>query len=204
MDWRRVRLIATAAKPEQFPRHRLPEVALAGRSNVGKSSLINQLVRSRLARTSNTPGRTQTLNFYAIDERLCLVDLPGYGYARMPERVRRRLGSLIEEYLASRENLVGVVQLVDIRHPPTDNDRAMAEWLAHYGKTAVAVATKADKIARGQRKARVEAVARELGMPALAFSAATGEGRDELIRVLRSMVDGARPRANGGRGGLLG
>ena len=192
VKWHAAELAATAVEPKQYPRHDLPEVALVGRSNVGKSSLINRLLGRRLARTSNTPGRTQTLNFYAVDKRLCLVDLSGYGYARVPMRMRRRWQPMIEHYLTERPNLVGVIQVVDIRHPPTEDDKTMAAWLARRGLPAVAVATKADKIARGRRPQHVARMARELGLPVLAFSAATGEGRDDVIGVLKAMLLEAR------------
>ncbi|MFO7311581.1 MAG: ribosome biogenesis GTP-binding protein YihA/YsxC [Bacillota bacterium] len=201
INWRRARLLATAVKPEQWPRHRLPEVALAGRSNVGKSSLINHLVNAPVARTSNTPGRTQTINFYSIDDRLCLVDLPGYGYAKVPERIRRQWAPMIETYLTARENLIGILQVVDIRHPPTADDKTMAQWLKQRGLPAIAVATKADKIARGHWQGRVEAVARDLGLPTIAFSAVSGAGRDDLMKVLKTMLLEARLAAEAGLDG---
>ncbi|OUM98737.1 MAG: hypothetical protein BAA04_10100 [Firmicutes bacterium ZCTH02-B6] len=188
MNWRRARLLATAVKPEQWPRHRLPEVALVGRSNVGKSSLINHLVNAPIARTSNTPGRTQTINFYSVDDRLCLVDLPGYGYAKVPERIRRQWAPMIETYLTSRENLVGIVQVVDMRHPPTADDQTMAQWLQERGLPAVAVATKADKLSRGHWRGRIESITKELGLPAISFSAVSGAGRDDVMRVLKTML----------------
>lgn len=192
INWRRARLGAVAVKPDQWPSHRLPEVALVGRSNVGKSSLINHLVNAAVARTSNTPGRTQTINFYVIDDRICLVDLPGYGYARVPQRVKRRWAPMIEGYLTRRENLVGILQIVDMRHPPTADDRAMAQWLRQRGLPAVAVATKADKIARGHWRGRVEAITRDLELPAIAFSSVSGAGRPELMQVLRGFLLEAR------------
>jgi len=188
INWRRARLLAVAVKPDQWPRHRLPEVALVGRSNVGKSSLINHLVNASIARTSNTPGRTQTINFYGVDDRLCLVDLPGYGYAKVPERVKRQWGPMIEKYLFDRQNLIGILQVVDMRHPPTADDKAMADWLRQRGLPAVAVATKADKMSRGHWRGRVDAITRELGLPTLAFSAVSGAGREDLIKVLKGMM----------------
>lgn len=195
INWSRARLAAVAVNPEQWPRHRLPEIALVGRSNVGKSSLINHLVNAPIARTSNTPGRTQTINFYVIDDRLCLVDLPGYGYAKVPERIRRQWGPMIEGYLNWRENLSGILQIVDIRHPPTADDRAMAAWLGQRGLPAVAVATKADKVARGHWRGRVEAIARELDMPAIAFSAVSGAGRSDLLQVIKGFLLESRLKA---------
>lgn len=188
INWRVATLLGTVVKPEQYPQHDLPEVALVGRSNVGKSSLINHLIGSRLARTSNTPGRTQTINFYGIDGRLCLVDLPGYGYAKVPQHVKRQWGPMIEGYLAGRPNLVGVLQIVDIRHPPTKDDKAMADWLRQSGFPAVAVATKADKISRGRRPQHVQRMAGELRFPVTAFSSVSGDGRNDVIAVLHNML----------------
>lgn len=188
INWRVATLLATVVRPEQYPRHDLPEVALVGRSNVGKSSLINHLIGSRLARTSNTPGRTQTINFYGIDERICLVDLPGYGYAKVPQHVKRQWGPMIEGYLSGRPNLVGVLQIVDIRHPPTKDDKAMAAWLRESGFAAVAVATKADKISRGRRPQHVQRMAGELLFPVTAFSSVSGDGRSDVIAVLDNML----------------
>ncbi|HEY8418613.1 MAG TPA: ribosome biogenesis GTP-binding protein YihA/YsxC [Limnochordales bacterium] len=195
INWSRARLAAVAVKPDQWPRHQLPEVALVGRSNVGKSSLINHLVKAPIARTSNTPGRTQTINFYVIDDRLCLVDLPGYGYAKVPERVKRQWAPMIEGYLHQRENLTGILQIVDMRHPPTDDDRSMAAWLRQRGLPAVVVATKADKVARGHWRGRVESIARDLDLPTIAFSAVSGAGRAELVQVVKAFLLEARLRA---------
>lgn len=188
INWRKAALLATVVRPEQYPQHDLPEVALVGRSNVGKSSLINHLIGSRLARTSNTPGRTQTINFYGIDERVCLVDLPGYGYAKVPQHLKRQWGPMIETYLTKRANLVGVLQIVDIRHPPTADDKAMAEWLRQGGFAAVAVATKADKISRGRRPQHIQRMAGELQFPVTAFSSVKGDGRNDVIAVLHNML----------------
>lgn len=188
VNWRKAALLATAVKPEQYPAHELPEIALVGRSNVGKSSFINYLIGRRLARTSNTPGRTQTLNFYGIDDTFCLVDLPGYGYAKVPQRVKRQWGPMIETYLARRTNLIGVLQIVDIRHPPTTDDKAMADWLRQSGLTAVAVATKADKISRGRRPRHIQQIASGLQLPVTAFSSVSGDGRDDVIAVVDTML----------------
>lgn len=192
INWRVAELLATAVEPKQYPKHDVPEIALVGRSNVGKSSLINRLIDRRLARTSNTPGRTQTLNFYGIDGRLCFVDLPGYGYARVSKKMRQRWGPMIEHYLTMRPNLIGVLQVVDIRHAPTEDDKSMAAWLVEQRLPAVGIATKADKISRGRRRQHVERMARELGLPVTAFSSTTGEGRDDVMNVVQTMMLEAR------------
>jgi len=213
--------VLSAAAPGQFPGDGLPEVALVGRSNVGKSSLINTLVQNRkLAKTSNTPGRTQTLNFYRIWPRgkprlegvppaaaagsrgtltgpllqaaresgaFYLVDMPGYGFARVSEAQRRQWARLIEGYLLSRGTLRGIVQVVDLRHPPTRDDITMREWLRHHRLPSLCVATKADKIGRTAWPRHRQVTARELGLggeaePLILFSAETGLGRDEVWR----------------------
>lgn len=186
--WHAADLLATAVHERQYPDHDVPEIALVGRSNVGKSSLINKLVNRRIARTSNTPGRTQTLNFYGIDGKVCFVDLPGYGYARVSKQLRQRWGPMIEHYLTRRPNLTGVLQIVDIRHPPTADDKAMAAWLIEHGVTAVGIATKADKIARGRRRQHVERMAKELGLPVMAFSSQSGEGKDDVVNIVQAML----------------
>ncbi|MBE3588616.1 MAG: YihA family ribosome biogenesis GTP-binding protein [Thermoanaerobacteraceae bacterium] len=187
------RLIKTASSTEQCPAGGRPEVALAGRSNVGKSSLLNCLVNRRgLARTSSTPGRTQTINFYLINDRFYLVDLPGYGYARVPERVRARWGPLIEGYLSQRPELRGVVQIVDLRHPPTEQDRQLYEWLQYHRIPVVVAATKADKLSRSQVIKQLPVVRRILGLqeedPLVPFSAQTRQGRDELWKMIGQWV----------------
>ncbi|MDI3256533.1 MAG: ribosome biogenesis GTP-binding protein YihA/YsxC [Kyrpidia sp.] len=168
--------------PDRWPKDGLPEFAFAGRSNVGKSSLINRLaMRRKLAHTSNTPGRTQTLNFYRINHRIYLVDLPGYGYARVSQDIRRRWGKMIEGYLTGRGPLRGVVHVVDLRHPPTEDDRRMVDWLKAHGIECLVVATKADKVARSRRADHRRRIETDLGVGGcVVFSAETGEGRDEV------------------------
>lgn len=181
--------VVSAAAADQFPRDGLPEVAFAGRSNVGKSSLINRLLGRRdLARTSSTPGRTRLINFYRVNGGLYFVDLPGYGYARVPRGMREAWGELVEGYLASREALVGVVWIVDARHPPMPADREMREFLEGIRRPALVVLTKADKVPPGQRRAMRERAALALGLAdpsaPIAFSAVTGEGVRELWAAL--------------------
>jgi GTP-binding protein len=186
--------VISAAGESQFPEDGLPEVALAGRSNVGKSSLLNRLLlRRNLARTSSQPGKTQTLNYYRINEVLYFVDFPGYGYAKVSKSQREAWGKLAERYLRDRKQLKLVLQLVDLRHPPSAEDRSMFEWLFHYGIPMCVVATKADKISRNQMPKHAKVVRQTLGMPGhvplLIFSSETGQGREELWSLIEQAVD---------------
>jgi len=179
-----------AASLAQLPREGLPEIALGGRSNVGKSSMLNKLSgRKKLARISRTPGKTRELNIYKIDNRMIIVDLPGYGFAKVPDSVKEAWGQLVESYLNSREVLAGVVHLVDARHPPTRDDVQMHEWIRHYQVPALIAVTKVDKIKRGKRAAALRSV-RELlepdeTTPVVFFSSETGEGSKELLGWMR-------------------
>ncbi|MDB4868667.1 MAG: YihA family ribosome biosis GTP-binding protein [Cohnella sp.] len=186
--------VISAAGESQFPEDGLPEVALAGRSNVGKSSLLNRLLlRRNLARTSSQPGKTQTLNYYRINEVLYFVDFPGYGYAKVSKTQREAWGKLAERYLRDRKQLKLVLQLVDLRHPPSAEDRSMFEWLFHYGIPMCVVATKADKISRNQMPKHAKVVRQTLGMPGhvplLIFSSETGQGREELWSLIEQAAD---------------
>jgi GTP-binding protein len=168
------------ARLADLPVDGLPEVAFAGRSNVGKSSLINRLVgRKQLAYTGARPGKTQQLNYYRIDDRLYLVDLPGYGYVRGGEELRERMGQLAAAYLERRQELRAIVQLIDARQGPTELDRRMLDWLRGQSRPFLLVFTKVDKLSRqqrGQRLAALEAAGDLAGSPYAAFSARTGEG----------------------------
>ncbi|MBN2566450.1 MAG: YihA family ribosome biogenesis GTP-binding protein [Candidatus Eisenbacteria bacterium] len=169
----------------QLPSRGMPEIALAGRSNVGKSSLLNKLTgRRQLARISRTPGKTRELNLYEINGRMIIVDLPGYGFARVPDGVREAWGRLIESYLTSRKELRAIVHLVDARHDPSGDDIQMHEWIRHYRVPALIAVTKVDKIARGKRAAALRSVAELLepdgNTPVVFFSAETGEGSREI------------------------
>ncbi|AKN56086.1 GTP-binding protein EngB [Heyndrickxia coagulans] len=144
-------LVISAVRQEQYPEGHLPEIALAGRSNVGKSSFINKMInRKALARTSSKPGKTQTLNFYKIENKLYFVDVPGYGFAKVSKKEREKWGRMIETYMTSRKQLKTVVLIVDVRHPPTNDDCLMYNFLKYYKIPCIVVATKADKIPKGK------------------------------------------------------
>lgn len=187
--------VTSCATWQQLPDDALPEIALAGRSNVGKSSLINRMLsRKQLARTSGVPGKTQTLNYYKINDALYFVDFPGYGYAKVSKSERRKWGILIERYLLNRASLKLLLLLIDIRHPPTGDDRAMYDWASHYGIPIVVVATKADKLSRSRVPVHVGQIRKTLEAPAdvpiLPFSSETGAGRDELWEVIQAATTG--------------
>lgn len=168
-----------------------PDIAFLGRSNVGKSSLINSLLsRKNLARTSNTPGRTQSINFFLINERFYFVDLPGYGFARVPRSIRESWGTLVEEYLSRRKQLALSVQLIDARHKPTTMDRQLYEWLTAARKRNIIVATKADKLSSNQLKKSLESISVELpGSTVITFSSTSGKGRERLWRLIAAEVE---------------
>ena len=186
-------LEAAVYSAKDYPRWELPEVSFIGRSNVGKSSLLNSLIgRKNLARISSTPGKTRGLYFYLLNEKLAFVDLPGYGYAKVSKAERNRWGPLIEGYLAERVNLRGCLHLIDSRHEPTADDRSMAEWLRAHTILTITVATKIDKMSRSVALRNVAMIRRELGLfpedSLIPFSAQTGAGREELWKVIGSLV----------------
>ena len=174
------------------PAPTLPEVAFAGRSNVGKSSLINKLVRrKKAARVSNTPGRTREINFFDVNGQFVLADLPGYGYARVSKEAKAAWRPLIEGYLRRSPALKGVVLLLDARRTPTDDDMHMLEFLAYVGTPTIVVATKMDKVSKAERSTRIEELAQEAGVDAeqvIPFSAISGEGRDDLAEAIVGLL----------------
>jgi GTP-binding protein len=188
--YQRAKFLTSASESKQFPDIEAIEVAFAGRSNAGKSSAINTLCRIKnLARTSKTPGRTQLINFFTLDEQRYLVDLPGYGYAKVPEKVRRDWQKLMENYLSKRDNLYGLVIIMDIRHPLKDYDLQMLDWCHHFDTPAHILLTKADKLKRGpamQSLANVRKILDTEGLPASVqmFSALKGTGIEELQKKL--------------------
>lgn len=196
--------LLSAGRPDQFPRGPWPEIAFAGRSNVGKSSMINRLLsRRNLAHTSSTPGRTRSINFYKVSEQFLFVDLPGYGYAKVPRAVKDAWWELAEGYLTARPQLRGVIHIVDARHSPTPLDRELQTYLGAVGVPSVVVLTKADKVPRGERPAVRAAAASALDLPApdaaLFFSAETGEGVPELWRAIQERL--RAPARGGGAAG---
>lgn len=181
----------SAFKKDHWHEGSLPEIAFLGRSNVGKSSLINaMLMRKGLARTSNTPGRTQSINFFLVNERLFFADLPGYGYARVSKKMRAGWGMMAEEYLAEREELTLAIQLVDSRHSPTALDKQLHEWLVFNKKNFIVVATKSDKLSSNQLLKNVREIEKELpGSRVIPFSANTGKGRDQLWAEIENSLE---------------
>ena len=172
-----------------------PEIAFAGKSNVGKSSLINGLInRKSLARTSSQPGKTQTINFYHVNDTMYLVDLPGYGYAKVSEEIKAKWGQMIERYLNTSPMLKAVFLLIDIRHEPSANDRNMYDWIIHNGFQPIIIATKLDKIKRSQVQKQVKPIRTGLdvveGTPIIPFSAETKQGREEIWELIEEFCNG--------------
>ena len=189
MDFIDAKFLQTAVKPEQYPDTLIPEIAFVGRSNVGKSSLINCLTnRTKLARTSSTPGKTATINFYDIAGQYRLVDLPGYGYAQVSKAELERWSKMIETYLSNRYNLVQVIQLVDARHKPTKDDITMINWIRNFNFTPVVVATKLDKLKKSQVEPNLTKIYEDLGLDddciLLPFSSEKRTGREELAEII--------------------
>lgn len=186
----------------KLPDNLLPEVAFAGRSNVGKSSLINALMnRKSLARTSSQPGKTQTINYYNINNAIYFVDLPGYGYARVYEKVKAQWGRMIENYLHSSKMLKQVFLLVDIRHAPSENDQTMHRWILENGFQPIIIATKLDKIKRSQLQKQLALIRSTLGVgketPIVPFSAETKQGKDEIYAILDGILEENARTASG-------
>lgn len=185
--------VKSAFTEEQWPHAPLPEVAFMGRSNVGKSSLINSLLGVKgLARTSSTPGRTQALNFFLINKRFHFVDLPGYGYARVPQAIRRSWGEIVTTYLAKRSNLVLSIHVVDSRHEPTQLDLQLREWLSAQARSHLLVATKADKLSQNELRKNLGRAQKVLGASGpgevVAYSAVNGTGRERIWHAIEEAL----------------
>lgn len=188
-----VDIIISAVSKEQYPETGLKEIALSGRSNVGKSSFINAICgRKNVARTSSKPGKTITLNFYNADNKFVFVDVPGYGYAKQSKKEREKWGGMIEEYLTERENLSCVVQLIDLRHPPTQDDILMYDFLKHYELPVVIVATKSDKIAKSRLQKHIKIIKEDLeledGDTIIPFSSVNKEKLPEIMTSLENFI----------------
>ena len=184
---------AVAVKPSQYPPDNLKEIAFAGRSNVGKSSLLNLLTgRKKLAKVSGSPGKTRTINFYLINDAFRIVDLPGYGYAKVSKSISQDWGAMMEKYLQGRENLIKVIQLVDIRHQPSKQDVEMYEYLRYYGLDGIVVATKADKVSRNQIPKQIKQIRQTLGLGkediVIPVSALKRTGYEELLDVIEELL----------------
>jgi len=198
IDFKNPVFVKTALKPEQYPKlfredgAPMTEIAVAGRSNVGKSSMINHLFRhKKMARTSATPGKTQALNFYTIDGEVAFADLPGYGFAKVPEKIRRSWGPMIQSYLENRDRLKLILFLFDIRRMPNDDDRQLLEWIIHNEKSMILVLTKVDKLNRGERKAKAEKIVQAFGaenIQSTFYSVPKNIGRQELIRLIHEAL----------------
>ena len=185
--------VTSATKPSQYPSALLPEIAFAGRSNVGKSSLINTLVnRKRLVKTSSTPGRTRLINFFDINQQIGFVDLPGYGYAKVPESVKKTWGPMIETYLSTRKALKGVIVILDIRRTPRQEEFDLLSWLQHYSIPGILVLTKTDKLSKSKQAQKLNLIGQVLERDKndfILFSAKSRRGRDALWNTILSLVD---------------
>lgn len=187
--------IKSAARAAHYPDHLLPEIAFAGRSNVGKSTLINVLLgRKNLVRTSSTPGRTQLLNFFNVNQRFVLVDLPGYGFAKVPLTVKKGWGTMVRTYLEQRQNLVAAIIIIDIRRIPGEEDLHLLDWLEEFAIPTIPVISKIDKVSRSRRRHHVAQIAEATGLPVDAFSlfsALSKEGSDDIWQRLETVLSTA-------------
>lgn len=186
-------IVISAVSKSQYPTQHIPEIALAGRSNVGKSSFINRLInRRQLVRTSSKPGKTRTINFYNINDRFLFVDVPGYGYAKVSKKERAKWGEMMDEYFGTREQLSAVILVIDSRHKPTNDDVNMYEFITYLNLPVIIVATKVDKLKRQQKQRNLKTIEKTLQIeqddPIIFFSAETGEGKDEVWRYLYEYI----------------
>ena len=194
VNWNRAQFVRSAARPADFPRDDLPQVVFAGRSNVGKSSVINRLLgRKNLARVGSAPGKTTHINYFGVDDKLYLIDLPGYGYAKVSQRERERWGRLIEAWFADTRLMTLGILIVDARHKPTDDDRTMSDFFLGTGKPYVVVANKLDKLRKSQVEDNLACIRQTLELPEevelIAFSAEKGDGKERLLELLLAHVD---------------
>ena len=194
MNFQNVEFLISAASPEAFPKRRLPEIAFAGKSNVGKSSVINRLLqRKNFARVGDKPGKTIHVNYFLVDNTCYLVDLPGYGFAKVSQAEKERWGKLMEDYFAAGRITLGIL-IVDYRHPPTNNDITMANWFLESGCPFVVVANKLDKLKKSEYAQNLAVIRRDLALPesvpVIPFSAEKGDGRDALVKVILEAAKG--------------
>ena len=192
MNFQKVEFLISAAAPKDFPKTRLPEIAFAGKSNVGKSSVINRLLqRKNFARVGDKPGKTIHVNYFVIDRKAYLVDLPGYGFAKVSQKEKERWGKLMEDYFAANRFDLGVL-IVDYRHPPTNNDITMANWFLESGCPFVVVANKMDKLKKSELEPNLKTIREDLNLPEMCpiipFSAEKGNGRDDLVKLVLKAV----------------
>ena len=193
MNFQKVEFLISAANPKDFPKNRLPEIAFAGKSNVGKSSVINRLLqRKNFARVGEKPGKTIHVNYFTVDSKCYLVDLPGYGYAKVSQSEKERWGKLIEDYFAANRIDLGVM-IVDARHAPTNNDITMASWFIQSGCPFVVIANKLDKLKKSEIEPNLQTIREDLELPegtiVIPFSAEKGTGRDELVKLVVAAVE---------------
>lgn len=196
MNFQKTEFLRSAVSPADFPRDGLPQIVFSGRSNVGKSSVINRLLgRKNFARVGSAPGKTVHINYFIVDGAFYLVDLPGYGYAKVSQAERQRWGRLIETYFSGSGLITFGVMIVDARHKPTEDDRVMAAWYRESGCPFVVLANKIDKVKKSEREASASQIAETLGLadPAavVSFSAETGEGKGELLRLILAHAEGS-------------
>ena len=194
MNFQKVEFLISAASPKDFPGKRLPEIAFAGKSNVGKSSVINRVLqRKNFARVGEKPGKTIHVNYFTVDSKCYIVDLPGYGFAKVSAQEKARWGKLMEDYFAANRINLGVM-IVDYRHPPTNNDITMAQWFIQSGCPFVVVANKMDKLKKSELEPNLKCIREDLelpeNVPVIPFSAEKGNGREELVKYILEAVDG--------------
>lgn len=187
MEIGKAEFIISAVEQRQYPADHMPCIALAGKSNVGKSSMINTITnRQKLAKISGQPGKTRLVNFFRLNDAFYLVDLPGYGFARVSQAEKERWGNMIETFLTTYPNLMGIVMLIDIRHMPSAHDRSMLDWIRHFNFPMIIVATKADKLGKTRIKPQIDKIRKELGIsakiPILPFSSQTSLGKETLLK----------------------
>jgi len=192
MKIRDVRFVKSAVKPAQYPDYSVPEIAFAGRSNVGKSSMINTLIqRKDLVKTSSRPGCTQLINFFLVNEEISFVDLPGYGYAKVSKKIRAAWQPMVDAYLTHRPNLLGLILIIDIRRDPGEEERNLAQWLISHDMPYLVVLTKADKLSKTQQQKRVAAISSQMNRTAgevIVFSAKTRAGRETVMDEINNLI----------------